>query len=202
MVALASAGVLLAAADTYVIVLALPEIMTGVGLGVDELHRATPLISGFLLGYITALPLVGRLADVRGRVPVLVGCLLLFALGSLLTAAADGLGIAVAGRAMQGVGGGGLVPVTLALVADVWPAHRRGLPLGAVGAVQEAGSVLGPLYGAVLLAVSGWRAIFVVNLGVGLALAGAIGGSARGAPRERWNVKRRAALVALLLALG
>ena len=160
----ASLAVLLAAADTYVVVLALPEMMLGIGLGLDELQRATPIISAFLLGYVATLPLVGRIADLVGRVPVLVGCLLLFALGSLLTASADGLGVVVVGRALQGVGGGGLVPATIALVADLWPPERRGTPLGVVGAVQETGSVVGPLYGGLVLAVSGWRAIFWVNL--------------------------------------
>ena len=99
------------------------------------------------------LPLIGRIADLRGRVPVLVGSLVVFALGSLVTAAAYDLPSMVAGRFLQGVGGGGLVPATLALVADLYPPQRRGVPLGVVGAVQELGSVLGPLYGAVVLAV-------------------------------------------------
>jgi len=110
-------GVLLAAADTYVIVLVLPDIMVGVGLDVDELQRAAPLVSMFLLGYVVVLPLAGRVSDVLGRLPVLLGALLLFASGSLLTAAAGGLGEAVAGRFLQGAGGGALVPVTLARVA-------------------------------------------------------------------------------------
>ena len=96
LVVLATLAVLVTAADTYVVVLALPDILTGVGVGLDELQRATPIVGGFLLGYTATLPLLGRLADLRGRVPVLVGCLLLFALGSLLTATADSLGPAVA----------------------------------------------------------------------------------------------------------
>ena len=133
LVVLATLAVLVTAADTYVVVLALPDILTGVGVGLDELQRATPIIGGFLLGYTATLPLLGRLADLRGRVPVLVGCLLLFAFGSLLTATADSLGPAVLGRGLQGIGAGGLVPATLALVADRWPPERRSLPLGVVG---------------------------------------------------------------------
>src|SRR4051795_10047538 len=140
-VALATLAVLVTAADTYVVVLALPDILTGVGVGLDQLQRATPIIGGFLLGYTATLPLLGRLADLRGRAPVLVGCLVLFALGSLLTATAGSLGPAVAGRGIQGIGAGGLVPATLALVADRWPVERRSLPLGVLGAVQEAGAV-------------------------------------------------------------
>ncbi|NEM07958.1 MFS transporter [Geodermatophilus normandii] len=174
LVVLATLAVLVTAADTYVVVLALPDILTGVGVGIDELQRATPIIGGFLLGYTATLPLLGRLADLRGRVPVLAGCLLLFAVGSLLTATATGLGPAVAGRGLQGVGAGGLVPATLALVADRWPPERRAVPLGVVGAVQEAGAVLGPLAGAAVLAVSDWRAVFWINLLLGLALAAGV----------------------------
>src|ERR671929_50232 len=170
-VVLAALAVLVTAADTYVVVLALPDILTGVGVGLDQLQRATPIIGGFLLGYTATLPLLGRLADLHGRAPVLVGCLVLFALGSLLTATAASLGPAVAGRGLQGIGAGGLVPATLALVADRWPPERRSGPLGVVGAVQEGGAVLGPLAGAAVLAVADWRAIFWLNLLLGLGLA-------------------------------
>jgi MFS family permease len=199
-VGLATLAVLLTAADTYVVVLALPDILTGVGVGLDELQRATPIIGGFLLGYTATLPLLGRLADLRGRVPVLVGCLLLFAVGSLLTATAGGLGAAVLGRGLQGIGAGGLVPATLALVADRWPPERRSLPLGVVGAVQEAGAVLGPLAGAAVLAVADWRAIFWLNLLLGLGLAVGVLVSARGRRPDPVGVVL-AALTGLAVAL-
>ncbi len=195
---LAAVAVAFAAADTYVVVLALPDMMTSVGVPIDQLQRAAPIISGFLLGYVAMLPLIGRMADLRGRVPVLVFSLVLFALGSLVTALAYDMPSMVAGRFLQGVGGGGLVPATLALVADLYPPHRRGVPLGVVSAVQEIGSVVGPLFGAVVLAFTDWRAIFLINLAVGLVLAAAIRRVAP-APRE---ARRRVDLVGLgLLAL-
>jgi MFS family permease len=171
---LAAIAVAFAAADTYVVVLALPDMMGAVGVTLDQLHLAAPIVSGFLLGYVAMLPLIGRIADLRGRVPVLVATLVLFAVGSLVTALSYDLPTMVGGRFLQGVGGGGLVPATLALVADLYPADRRGVPLGIVSAVQELGSVLGPLFGAVVLAVADWRAIFAINLVVGLVLATAI----------------------------
>ncbi len=198
----AAAAVLLAAADTYVVVVALPAIMAGVGVGIGELQRATPVVSGYLLGYTAVLPLLGRLSDRVGRRPVLLGCLSAFAMGSVVTATARSLSLLVAGRALQGRGGGGLVPVTLALVAAEWPADRRGLPLGVVGGVQELGSVLGPLYGAAVVAVAGWRWIFWLNvplasiIAVGLALTRSDGG--RSAPGAR----RRPLVAAPVAVLG
>jgi MFS family permease len=174
LLALAAVAVAFAAADTYVVVLALPDMMASVGISIDELQRGAPIVSGFLLGYVAMLPLIGRIADLRGRVPVLVAALVLFAAGSLVTTFAYDLPTLVTGRFLQGVGGGGLVPATLALVADLYPVDRRGVPLGIVSAVQEVGSVIGPLYGAVVIAVSQWQVIFAINLVVGLLLAVAI----------------------------
>ncbi len=171
LLATASVAVALAAADTYVVVLALTDMMRGVGVGVDALQRATPIVSGFLLGYIAVLPLVGRLSDLVDRQRVLLGCLAVFVAGSTVTALAVELPVLVTGRVVQGVGGGGLVPATLALVADLWPAGRRGLPLGVVGAVQELGAVLGPVLGALVLVVADWRAIFWLGAFAGVALA-------------------------------
>ncbi len=188
LLSLAAVAVAFAAADTYVVVLALPDMMTGVGVPIDQLQRAAPIVSGFLLGYVAMLPLIGRIADLRGRVSVLVMALVLFALGSLVTTLAYDMPSIVAGRFLQGVGGGGLVPATLALVADLYPAERRGVPLGVVSAVQEIGSVLGPLFGAAVLAVADWRAIFAINLAVGLVLAAAIRSLA---PSEHDGRRRR-----------
>ena len=165
--------------------LALPDMMGSVGLNVDELQRAAPIVSGFLLGYIAMLPLMGRIADLRGRVPVLVGSLVVFSIGSLVTAASYDLTSMVVGRFLQGVGGGGLVPATLALVADIWVVERRGLPLGIVGAVQELGSVVGPLFGALVLAVGTWHTIFWINLAVGAVLAAALVVASPGRHLER-----------------
>jgi MFS family permease len=200
LLATASVAVALAAADTYVVVLALTDMMTGVGLGIDALQKATPIISGFLLGYIAVLPLIGRLADLVARQRILVACLMVFVLGSAITALSVELPVLVTGRVLQGVGGGGLVPATLAIVADLWPADRRGTPLGVVGAVQEVGSILGPVLGAAVLAVSGWRMIFWLNAVAGLVLAGAVLAIGGGKPRRPRGVPL--VLGALALVVG
>ncbi|HSP60479.1 MAG TPA: MFS transporter [Ornithinimicrobium sp.] len=169
LLAVASAAVALAAADTYVVVLALTDMMAGVGVGIESLQRGTPIISGFLLGYVAVLPLIGRLSDLVDRRQILLWCLVVLVVGSAVTAVSVELPVMVAGRFLQGLGGGGLVPATLALVADLWPPGRRGLPLGVVGGVQELGAVLGPLLGALVLVVADWRAIFWLNVVLGTA---------------------------------
>ncbi|MFQ6171249.1 MFS transporter [Oryzobacter sp. R7] len=203
LLATASVAVALAAADTYVVVLALTDMMRGVGVGIDSLQRATPIISGFLLGYVAVLPLIGRLADLVDRQRVLLGCLAVFVVGSAVTALAVELPVLVAGRVVQGVGGGGLVPATLAIVAQLWPADRRGVPLGVVGAVQELGSVLGPVLGALVLVLADWRMIFWLNAVAGVLLAVAVvavGGGGMG--RLRWPALALGVSAVLVLGLA
>jgi MFS family permease len=158
-------AVLLGALDTYVVVTIMTDIMKDVGIPINKLQQVTPIITGYLLGYIAAMPLLGRLSDRFGRKLLIQISLAGFAVGSLVTALSSDLVMLVIGRVIQGTASGALLPVTLALAADLWAQRNRASVLGGIGAAQELGSVLGPLYG-----IGGvwlfhhWQSVFWINL--------------------------------------
>ena len=144
-------------------------------------------MTGYLLGYTVALPVFGRLADLHGRRRVFVACLLLFVAASLACGAAPSLEWLIAARALQAAGGGALLPIALALAGDLPDPSRRNVALGLVAALAEAGGVLGPLYGALVVQWLDWRWVFYLNLPLGLAiLAGLVAPAAfQGRATER-----------------
>jgi MFS family permease len=178
----ALAAVFLGAVDLTVIATILPRMVFDLQINTADVDRYIWVVNAYLLAYIISIPIMGRLSDVAGRTATFELALLIFLAGSIWSALADNLHSLIAARALQGTGGGALLPVTMALVGDLVPTGRRLTAVGLVGAVDTIGWVLGPLWGAALVgAIPGdepWRWVFWINLPVGIvvALAIAVGG--------------------------
>ena len=162
--AAACAGVFNAALDQTTIVTALPEIMRDLRLSIPDLDQVMWTVSGYLLGYTVAMPLMGRLSDAYGRRSVYLWATAVFCIGSALAALATNLPWLVASRIVMAVGGGAVVPVTIALAGDLLDPKRRIVALGLVGAAAETGAVLGPVWAGVVINLLDWRWIFWLNL--------------------------------------
>ena len=192
----ACCAVFLTALDQTVVVTALPKIITDLRIPPEQLDRAAWIVSGYLLGYVIAMPLMGRVSDMYGRRRIFIICLGIFGAGSLFCGLAPilgqqldisflqhiGINVAapddfsdpnaltpglvwlVAARFVQAAGGGAIIPVAMAVVGDFYGEKQRALALGLIGMVTEAGGVLGPLYGALIVQAWGWQAIFFLNL--------------------------------------
>ncbi|MFN8899614.1 MAG: MFS transporter [Pseudomonadota bacterium] len=157
------AGVFLAALDTAIVAPALPALRAEFDLAQREVGLVMIV---FILFSLPATALMANLGDRHGRRPVFLACIGLFALGSLLIAASDGLWMLLAGRAIQGLGAGGIVPTASAMIADAYPPQQRGRMLGLVGAMYGMAFVLGPPLAALVMLAAGWHWIFLINLPV------------------------------------
>lgn len=161
-------GVFIAADDQTSVVTVLPSMLRDAGITVDQFYRSSWIINAYLLGYIVALPLVGRIADVYGHARVYAASLALFIVGSMLVASAEGFAWMISARALQAVGGGAVVPVAMAIVLDELPPSKRVLGLGAIAAAAEAGALIGPLWGGAITELWGWRWVFWINVPMAL----------------------------------
>ena len=172
--AVVCAGVFLASLDQTSVVTALPAIMVDLGVSIDRLNDLAWVVTAYLLGFTVAMPLLGRAGDVYGYRRLYLGAMLLFGVGSAAVALAPNLGWLIAARVVQAVGGGALVPAAIALAGEGLPPARRAIVFGIVGAAAEAGGVLGPLYGGLIVDWIGWRWVFWSNLPIVALLAVAL----------------------------
>ncbi|MFN8530565.1 MAG: MFS transporter [Anaerolineae bacterium] len=204
--------------DLTIVSAFLPEIIVKLELPVQSVvNDAAWVVSGYLLAYTISLTFMGRVSDLVGRRFTYVACLVVFMIGSFIVAEVDpgaragvakliydltyrlqgarpdpssiALTTIIIGRVIQALGAGAIVPVTLALVGDLFPANRRGQPLGLVGAIDTLGWVLGHLYGGIMVrwfsenasgfvsffqsiglnwSAPDWRALFWINLPISL----------------------------------
>ncbi len=157
-------AILLAALDQTIVATALPTIVGDLG----GLSHLSWVVTAYLLATTASAPLWGKLGDQYGRKMLFQAAIVIFLIGSALCGLSQNMVELIAFRALQGLGGGGLMVLAQAIVGDVVPPRERGKYQGAFGAVFGVSSVAGPLLGGFFVDNLSWRWVFYVNLPIGL----------------------------------
>jgi EmrB/QacA subfamily drug resistance transporter len=157
------AGLLLAALDQTIVSTALPTMVGELG-GLDHYSW---VVTAYLICSTVSTPLYGKLSDVYGRRTVFQTAIAIFLAGSLAAGVAQNMLQLILFRGLQGIGGGGLITMSFAIVADIVSPRERGRYTGYLGAVFAFSSIVGPLVGGFIVDHFSWRWVFLVNLPVG-----------------------------------
>ncbi len=157
-------AMLLASLDQTIFSTALPTIVGELN-GVEHMLWVT---TAYILASTIVMPVYGKLGDLVGRKWLFVAAISIFLVGSVMGGLADSMGTLIAARGVQGLGGGGLMILAMAIIADVVPARERGKYNGIMGAVFAVSSVAGPLLGGYFTDGPGWRWAFWMNIPLGI----------------------------------
>jgi EmrB/QacA subfamily drug resistance transporter len=157
-------AILMAAMDNTIVATAMGTIVAELG-GLDKFVWVT---SAYMVTVMAGMPIFGKLSDMYGRKRFFLLGLAVFLLGSILCGTAQSIVQLSIYRAIQGIGGGALMPIAFTIIFDIFPPERRGKMTGLLGAVFGASSVFGPLLGAYITEYISWHWIFYVNVPLGL----------------------------------
>ena len=157
-------GILMSAMDNTIVATALGSIVSDLG-GLDKFVWVT---SAYMVAVMAGMPIFGKLSDMYGRKRFYIFGLSIFLIGSALCGIAQDIVQLSIFRAIQGIGGGALLPIAFTIVFDLFPPEKRGKMTGLLGAVFGSASVFGPLIGAFLTDNFSWHWIFYVNVPIGL----------------------------------
>lgn len=194
-------GVLMGALDIAIVGPALPTIRSA--FGVDD-RAVAWIFTTYVLFNLMSVPLMAKLSDVFGRRTIYVLDVSLFALGSLIVALSPALPIMLVGRAVQGLGSGGVFPVASAVIGDTFPPEKRGSALGLIGAVFGIAFLVGPIIAGIILFFLSWHWLFVINLPIAaivIVMALRVLPGARPAQQREFDLLGMAILAVLLASM-
>ena len=157
----------MAAMEMTVVSTAMPTVVGDLG----GIHFYSWVFTAYLLTSTVTVPLYGKLADLYGRKPVLLGGIAIFLVGSMASGLAHGIGTLIAFRALQGLGAGAMQPTTLTIVGDIYNLEERSRMQGLFGAVWGVAGLIGPLLGGIIVKYLSWRWVFFINVPAGIAAA-------------------------------
>src|SRR5690606_36089583 len=157
-------AILVASMDNTIVTTALPSIVGELG-GVDKFVWVT---SAYLVAQMAGMPIFGKLSDMYGRKNFFIFGLVVFMIGSILCGTADTINELIIYRAIQGIGGGALMPIAFTIMFDVVPIEARGKMSGRFGAVFGISGAFGTLRGAYITEYIGWTWVFYINIPLGL----------------------------------
>ncbi|MGI4812756.1 MAG: MDR family MFS transporter [Janthinobacterium lividum] len=166
-IAAVMASMAMVAIEATIVATAMPQIVTQLG----GLHLYSWVFSSFLLTQTAMTVVFGKVADLYGRKPVVLAGIAIFLVGSVLAGFAWSMPAMIAFRLIQGAGAGAIQPVTMTIVADLYPAHERGKIQGYLASVWAISAVLGPMVGGLIIRDLSWSWIFWMNVPIGLASA-------------------------------
>ncbi|MBW9102204.1 MDR family MFS transporter [Paraburkholderia phenoliruptrix] len=166
-IAAVMASMAMVAIEATIVSTAMPQIVAQLG----DLHLYSWVFSSFLLAQTAMTVVFGKLADLYGRKPIALAGIAIFLLGSVLAGFAWSMPAMIAFRLIQGIGAGAIQPVTLTIVADLYPARERGKVQGYLASVWAIAAVIGPMVGGFIIHNMSWAWIFWMNVPIGLASA-------------------------------
>ena len=191
-------AVFIAADDQTVIATIFPPIMKDLQINISDIDKAAWTITGYLLGYICMMPVVGKLSDAFGHKRLLIIVLIVFGIGSMLVGLSTNLEFLVASRIFQAIAAGSTIPLAISIANTSLPKTKHLIAYGIIAACAETGGIIGPLWGGIIINYLDWRWVFWLNIPLIFILLPIVYKNVKTHPKKNENIDFPGALLLTL----